>query len=82
MLSPVGFVLASGALTFGVPLVIALRELAVMRPPRPWGGPPAAPDPVPVPPRDNPDTDRKPLPDCLIPKLPPRAPVRDLELVD
>lgn len=53
-------VLLSGALTFGVPLAFAIRELIELRrPPRGGGLPPPekAPDPRP-----------KPLPDCLIPK--------------
>ena len=53
-------VLLSGALTFGVPLAFAIRELIELRrPPRGGGGLPPAPDPAPSP---------KPLPDCLIPK--------------
>lgn len=68
-------VVLSGALTFGIPLVWALRELVVLR--RPQGGSwpgdePRLPDPRPLPP-DAP----KRLPECLIPKLPaarPRVP--------
>lgn len=69
-MSPHVQVLLSGALTFGVPLAFAIRELIVLRrPPRNDGQPPP-----PVPPR--PPVNR-PLPDCLIPKPLPR--VRQLE---
>lgn len=62
-MSPSTFVLLSGALTFGVPLALALRELRELRRP-PGGGwtPPRQPDPQPAPPKP------RPLPDCLIPK--------------
>ena len=54
-------ILLSGALTFGVPLAFAVRELVVVRrPPRGGGGGPPAPAPAPPKP--------KPLPDCLIPR--------------
>ena len=71
------FVLLSGALTFGVPCAIAIRELVILR--RSGGGSwrPETPSPVDPPP--------KPLPDCLIPKripsLPASAAPRRLELV-
>jgi hypothetical protein len=70
-MSPATFVMLSGALTFGAPLALAVRELVVLRrPPRGggWNGPriqPAEPRPP------------KPLPDCLIPKRITR--VRELE---
>ena len=67
-------VVLSGLLTFGVPLVLALRELRELRR-RPRGGwEPPAHEPVPVPPR--------PLPDCLIPKPLPHAIRRIRELED
>jgi hypothetical protein len=61
-------IVLSGALTFGVPLLFAVRELRALR--RPWRGPDdrdRAPDPVPPPdpPGDQPAL--KPLPACLIP---------------
>lgn len=61
-MSPDTFVILSGALTFGAPLALAIRELVVLRrPPRGagWSGPRSEP-PEPQPP--------KPLPDCLIPR--------------
>ncbi len=70
-MSPATFVILSGALTFGAPLALAIRELVVLRRPPPgsgWNG--RRLDPVePTPP--------KPLPDCLIPKRLVRA--RELE---
>lgn len=59
--------LASVALSLGVPLILALRELVLLRRP-PDGGPPPPPEPPPEP---------KPLPDCLRPK--PMARPRLLE---
>ena len=74
-------VILSGALTFGIPLILAFRELAALRKPQggSWGGDgprtpaPPPPDLTPV---------HKPLPDCLIPKPMGDAPsrVRVLEL--
>ena len=62
-MSPAVQVILSGALTFGVPLALAIRELRVTR----RGGGGWRPDPVqPTPPAP------KPLPSCLIPQLPPR----------
>lgn len=65
------FVLLSGGLTFGAPLVLAIRELLVLRP---GGGQnwrdAAEPEPPPVPGT----TFNGPLPDCLIPKLHVRLP--------
>lgn len=53
------FVLLSGALTFGVPLALAVNELVALRR-RPDGEWRRDPEPAPLPP--------KPLPDCLIPR--------------
>lgn len=73
------FVLLSGALTFGAPLVFAVWELLTLRrgdggswknDPRPDAPPPPAP------------AGNKPLPDCLIPKLPPLTPTRTRVLED
>lgn len=71
------FVLLSGTITFGVPLALAVRELFELkrRDDGGWEGDgplPSKPPPAPV-------TGQKPLPDCLIPRLPPR-PVRIREL--
>ena len=63
------FVLLSGCLTFGVPLILAIRELAVLRRGRNSGGgwrPPPAPEPGP-----------KPLPPCLLVAFQPRPPVSE-----
>ncbi len=72
------FVLLSGALTVGVPLVLAVRELIELRRRGDTGwdgdGPPPFPPPPPAP-----STGDKPLPECLIPRLPPQ-PVRRREL--
>jgi hypothetical protein len=71
-------ILLSGALTFGVPLILAIRELFILRRDNRGGGwHDPAPDPLPVPPR--PPMGQKPLPDCLIPKRLDRA--RQPELV-
>jgi hypothetical protein len=62
-MSPATQVLLSGALTVGVPVALAILDLRAMRRGGGSGGtrsqPPAPPKP-------------RPLPDCLIPKLPPR----------
>ncbi len=66
-MTPETQILLSGALTFGVPLAFAVRELVVLRrPPRGGGGGGGPPAPAPAPPKP------KPLPDCLIPR--PYAP--------
>jgi hypothetical protein len=71
------YVMLSGALTFGIPLALAVRELIVLRrrDDRGWdngGPPPSAPKP---PPYDW----GKPLPDCLIPSPPSGVRGRALE---
>ena len=64
------FVLLSGALSFGVPIAVAIRELFLLTPSRPHRDePPPEPRFVRAP---------GPLPDCL---LPPPAPVRAPPLV-
>ncbi len=79
-MAPDVFVLLSGCLTFGVPLVFAIRELRSLR--RGGGG---GWRPEPTPPRPSPVPQGgtgKPLPDCLIPKpLPARPRERELEPV-
>ena len=73
-------VILSGLLTFGVPLLLAWRELYIMR--RPPGGSwdkDGPPPPAPPPPDATP---MKPLPECLIPRpmsdAPRRVRVREL----
>ncbi len=89
-MTPEAQVLLSGALTFGVPLVLAARELVVLRRGRrgSWGpDDPGSARPKPLPRRDGPSqkTTPKPvqkqLPACLIPTLQPatRTPSRVLE---
>jgi hypothetical protein len=75
------FILLSGALSFGAPLLLAVHELLVLR--RGDGGGNSgrdrrAPEPPPPPPAP---AGSKPLPNCLIPKPLPRlaARVRALE---
>lgn len=72
-MSPSTQVLLSGALTFGVPLALAIRELIALRR---WTGRPGGPDgsadpplPPPAPPGNAPAV--KPLPACLIPARQP-----------
>ena len=71
------FVLLSGTLTFGIPLMLAVRELYELkrRGRGGWDGDGPSPPPPPKPPSFG----HKPLPDCLIPRLPPN-PVRLREL--
>lgn len=71
------FVVLSGTLTFGVPLALALRELFELK--RRGNGGWEGDGPMPPKPPPAPITGEKPLPDCLIPRLPPR-PVRIREL--
>ena len=71
------FVVLSGALTFGVPLVLAVRELIDLKRRSSGGWDDDGPPPFkPTPP---PPMGQKPLPDCLIPRL-PAGPVRIREL--
>ena len=72
------FVVLSGALTFGVPLVLAMRELFELK--RRDGGGWEGDGPLPSAPQPPPGSGQKPLPECLIPRLPAR-PVRELEKV-
>jgi hypothetical protein len=79
------WVILSGSLTFGVPIVFGVRELLLLKPGRGgWSGD-HQPDITPVPPTPGTDAPTKPLPACLIPSLPPRLPdakpVRQLEPV-
>jgi hypothetical protein len=71
------YVVLSGALTFGVPLVLAVRELLDLRrrDEGGWDGD----GPAPYKPQPPPRPGQKPLPDCLIPKL-PATPIRGREL--
>jgi hypothetical protein len=71
-MAPTTQILCSGALTFGAPLLLALRELVVLRRARDDDGWERTPDPTPVAP--------KPLPDCLIPKPMPQREQRVREL--
>jgi len=66
-------VILSGCITFGVPLILAIRELIVVRrPPRGgWNGDgPPPPAPIVPPPDASPQryNPLQPLPDCLIPR--------------
>lgn len=76
-MSPAAQITCSFCLTFGVPAVLAVRELWALRRGRGGGwSPDPAPEPVkPVPPEG------RSLPDCLIPKPWNKAPERELELV-
>jgi hypothetical protein len=72
-------ILLSGALTFGVPLALAVRELLMLRrTDRAAGGrwgEAGSPRPGPVPGRQgggDPVVALRPLPDCLVPKAPAR----------
>ena len=65
-------IVLSGALTFGIPLLFAMRELRALR--RPWNGPGGhtrQPDPDPPPRRPGDQPALKPLPACLIPNPQP-----------
>jgi hypothetical protein len=65
-MSPELQVILSGSLTFGVPLVIAVREIVVTRRGGGWR-PERLPEPRPV----------RPLPPCLLPPPRPRLPIAD-----
>jgi hypothetical protein len=64
-------ILASGALTFGVPLLIAARELLLLDRRGGAGERDDEPLPAPVPPAPDLEPSPRPLPACLIPA--PRA---------
>lgn len=72
------FVLLSGTLTVGVPLVLAVRELLELRRRDDGGWEGDGPAPY-KPPPPAPTSGLKPLPECLIPRL-PSSPVRIREL--
>ena len=76
-MSPAAQITCSFGLTFGVPAVLALRELLVLRR-RGGGGWLREPEPAPVVPPAPPGQS---LPDCLIPKPWTKVPERELELV-
>ena len=59
-MSSATFVMLSGLLTFGVPLLLAIRELGRLGPSSNGGDGPPPPPPVQPGPR--------PLPDCLMPR--------------
>jgi len=82
-MSPAAFVICSGLLTFGVPLLLALREIIKTGPATgSWRPDPRPPEPV-APPPSGPGTGMRKLPDCLIPKLGPApTPRRVLEMAD
>ena len=73
------YVVLSGALTFGVPLALAVRELIELkrRDGGGWEGDGPPPSKPPPPPR----TGQKPLPECLIPKPTRAVRLRELEEV-
>jgi len=76
-MKPALVVILSGALTFGVPLLIALWEVvALRRNSRGGWGPDRQQPPEPPPPQSGPPAQR-PLPACLIPtRQPDLAPSR------
>ena len=71
------FVMLSGMLTFGIPLLLAVRELYELK--RRGKGGWEGDGPLPIVPPPPPSFGNKPLPDCLIPRL-PANPVRIREL--
>lgn len=76
------FIMLSGALSFGAPLALAVRELLVLRRDDGkrgggyWKGDPAPDTPPPA------SAGNKPLPDCLVPKRSPRPAARPRVLED
>jgi hypothetical protein len=81
-MTPAMVVICSGLLTFGVPLLLALREIyRTGAGDGSWRPDPRPPEPTPLVPGGS-GPGMKKLPDCLIPKLGPARPVRVLELVD
>ena len=69
-------VILSGTITFGVPVLCAVRELILLRRPRNDRG---GPGPEPSPPDRDPDAPS--LPACLVPQPRARQPARTPELV-
>ncbi|RZK95077.1 MAG: hypothetical protein EOO66_07545 [Methylobacterium sp.] len=84
-MSGTAFVVLSGSLTFGIPLLLAIHELYDLRRRRKgnWDGDGPGPNAPPSPPNlGKPSLGHKPLPDCLIPQLQPNpARMRELEEV-
>lgn len=89
-MSGTAFVVLSGSLTFGIPLLLALHELYDLRRrgKGSWDGDGPGPNAPPRPPSlgkpglGRPSLGHKPLPDCLIPQLQPNpARMRELEEV-
>lgn len=78
-MDPELYILLSGALTFGVPVALAVRELLLLRRggDGSWGRDRARE----TPPAPTPAGDR-PLPECLIPKRSPRPAARPRVLED
>ena len=78
MISSGLYVTCSIAITWGVPALIGVRDLMTMRPSKP-GRPDGDVEPTllpSVPPMGLPPETLKPLPECLIPQLPPAPPTR------
>jgi hypothetical protein len=77
------FIMLSSALSFGAPLALAVRELLVLRRDDnkrgggSWKRDPAPPRPPPPAPAGN-----KPLPECLVPKLPARPAARPRRVLE
>ncbi len=65
-------ILLSGALTFGVPLVLAVRDLIALRRGRGGGNWPPEPETPPPSPHSGSPAQRKELPACLIPVRSPQ----------